>query len=228
MAGGGGVDTGGGLLLDLSLGLQQMLTETFYIGLAGGLVDAPDGQFKASSLSFQLGTRFGVPQKRTGGIPFSELAGFNWQRLRLRTTYQSYFEARSGWRNHHANENVDLIGFQGDYFFSDRFYVSGQGLAAYDGNAGGYMTGLWGFGIHLPLSQTPLFVEAEALIGAAGGGGLDVAGGFVWQGNAGLGYQVSEKYSLLGTWGYMSAPNGNFRANVLSLSLAYHFTIFTR
>jgi len=58
VAGGGGIDTGGGLLLDLSLGLQQMLTDKLYIGVAGGLVDAPDGQFEASSLSIFRTGRF--------------------------------------------------------------------------------------------------------------------------------------------------------------------------
>lgn len=227
VAGGGSVATGGGLLVDVSLGLQQDVSDALYLGVAGGLVDAPDGHFRATSLSLQLGHRYGAPLPWKEPVKFLSLADHNWQHLRLRTAHQTYFEGRSTWRNHHTDENVDLLGFQGDYFIGENLYLSGQGLAAYEGNAGGYMTGLWGLGIHLPLFHTPGFIGFEGLVGAAGGGGLDVAGGFVWQGNVGLGYLISKEFSLIGSWGYMSAPKGNFRAKVVGFSIAYHFTIFT-
>ena len=105
--------------------------------------------------------------------------------------------------------------------------LSGQGIAAYGGQAGGYMTGLVGGGLHLTVSDTPVFVDFELLGGAAGGGGLDVGGGLVWQGNAGVGYRFSEPYSLIASYGRMQAPGGNFKAHVIGVSLAYRFAFFS-
>lgn len=226
VAGGGSVDTGGGLLLDGAVALQQKLGDHLYAEVAGGYVKSPGASFKALSLAAKLGYHFFTPDVRQKSYDYSDLADYGAERFRIRSTHQSYFRGAANWRNHHADSNVDLLGFQADWFATDHLYLSGQGIAAYAGQAGGYMKGLVGAGVHLPLFGSPLFVDVEGLVGAAGGGGLDVAGGFVWQGNAGLGYQLSDAYSLIGSYGYMSAPKGNFRARVLGLSLAYRFNLF--
>ncbi|MDX8382526.1 MAG: hypothetical protein R8M45_00495, partial [Ghiorsea sp.] len=128
---------------------------------------------------------------------------------------------------HHAERDVNLLGFQSDYFLNDSWFLSGQGIAAYEGQAGGYMIGLIGGGYRLPLAQS-WSLEAEALVGAAGGGGLAVGGGLVWQINAGLAYQWDDDYSALLEMGRIDAPKGDFKANVLSASLAYHFSMFMK
>ena len=227
VAGGGSVDTGGGLLLDGTVALQQKLGDHLYAEVAGGYVKSPGASFRAWSVAGKLGYHFYTPDVRKRHYYQSDFADYEKQNLRIRTTQQTYFKAASNWRNHHANQRVKLLGFQADYFATDHLYLTGQGIAAYAGNAGGYMKGLVGGGVHLPLFGSPLFVDMEALVGAAGGGGLDVAGGFVWQANAGLGLDFADSYSAIATYGYMSAPKGNFRAKVLSLSLAYRFSIFT-
>lgn len=227
VAGGGGVATGGGLLLDAALALQQNLGKRLYVEIATAYTAAPDGNFKAPSVSAKLGGWFLTPKARQASIPKGYLSNFIPQNFRIRTVQQSYFQAATGWRNHHPEQNVNLLGFQLDNFLNDYLYLSGQGIAAYQGQAGGYMTGLVGGGTHLPLFASPLFLELEALVGAAGGGGLDVAGGLVWQSNAGLGYRLSDSYSILASGGYMSAPKGNFRAKVFSLALTYRFSFFT-
>jgi len=90
------------------------------------------------------------------------------------------------------------------------------------------MTGLLGAGIRLPLFSTPLFLNAEVLAGAAGGGGLNLGGGLIEQMNGGLGYQLNNDLGLIAQYGYMSAIQGPFRAKTVSLSLAYNFTLFTK
>jgi len=141
---------------------------------------------------------------------------------------QRYLKDAPNWRSHHANLNVDLLGFQLDYFINDYVYLSGQGIGAYRGMGGGYMTGLVGAGLHLPVAGTPLFAEVDALVGAAGGGGLDVAGGLVGQADAGIGWQFSDAYSMLASYGVMRAVKGKFRARVISLSLGYQFSLPVR
>ncbi len=225
--GGGAVATGGGLLVDTAVALQQDLGRHLFVEISGGYTDAPDGSFEATHISAKLGSHFKTPQVPDRKVLLSDLGSFAPQHLRIRMIQQNYFKGADGWRNHHADQEVRLLGLQLDSFQNDHFYLSGQGIAAYQGQAGGYMTGLVGGGVHLPLFDSPLFLELETLVGAAGGGGLDVAGGFVWQGNAALGYQLSDCYSIIGTYGYMSAPKGDFRAMVLGLTLAYRFNFFT-
>jgi hypothetical protein len=124
---------------------------------------------------------------------------------------------------------MDNLGFQIDYFPVRTVYLTGQGLAAYGrGNAGAYMTGLVGAGLHFPLGNTPAFIDLEALAGAAGGGGVAVGGGFVWQANAGIGIELTDAFSLIATVGHLDAPGGEFAAHVVGASIGYRFTTFLK
>ncbi|PJA32254.1 MAG: hypothetical protein CO187_04990 [Zetaproteobacteria bacterium CG_4_9_14_3_um_filter_53_7] len=228
VAGGGDVATGGGLIVDAVASVQQRLSDHLFAEVSAGYVRVPETTFKAISLAGKLGYHFYTPDVRDESVALSDLAGFDTSYFRIRATHQSYYKAAANWRSHHANLNVDLLGLQIDYFPHENIYLTGQGIAAYKGQAGAYMTGLVGAGLHMPLFNTPLFVDAEALVGAAGGGGLAVGSGLVWQANAGLGYQLFDDFSLLAQYGYMSAIKGNFKAKVMTLSFAYDFTLFTK
>lgn len=226
-AGGGNVATGGGVLLDAQLTMQQKLGDHLFVETGVGYVRTPGSGFKATSFSSMLGYHFFNPDVDRESIDISDLDGFEAKHLRIRMVNQRYIKDAPNWRNHHANLDVDLLGFQLDYFINDWVYLSGQGISAYKGQAGGYMTGLVGTGVRIPLFDTPLFFGANALVGAAGGGGLDVAGGLVWQADASFGWQFSGAYSLQASYGMMRAHKGNFKARVISLSLGYYFSIPT-
>ncbi|MGC2166098.1 MAG: hypothetical protein WA632_08805, partial [Gallionella sp.] len=106
-------------------------------------------------------------------IPWSAMRGFNPEKLRIRVVNQTYFKADPRWRNQYSEQPVSNLGVQLDYFVSPGWFITGQGLAAYAGKAGAYMTGQLGMGAQLPVSER-WFVEGETLLGAAGGGGLAV------------------------------------------------------
>ncbi len=226
VAGGGNVATGGGLLLDSSAALQQKLGDHLYAEVSVGYVFAPGESFKAVSYNAKLGYHFNTPDY-SEGVSLSDLEGFDFSHMRLRAVHQTYFKDSNNWRSRDKNLNVDLMGVQADYFLNDHLFVSGQGIAAYKGKAGAYMIGLVGMGVHLPVFG-PVYIETEILGGAAGGGSLAVGGGLVWQVNAGVGVQVNDAYTIAASYGYLSAPHGKLRAKVLSLSLGYNFTLFTR
>ena len=57
---------------------------------------------------------------------------------------------------------------------------------------------------------------------------LDVGGGLVWQTNAGVGYQFQAPFNLIASLGRIEAVKGNFKANVVSLSLGYQLSFFAR
>lgn len=224
-AGGGGVDTGGGLLLDAGVSLQQNLTGRTALELSIGEVRAPSRSFEALSLALKLNCQFGMPSVSSEAVSWSALRGYDAEHLRVRLTNQTYFKAAPQWRNQFVDQPVSNLGVQLDYFVSPHWFVTGQGLAAYAGKAGAYMTGQVGMGTQWPVSKR-WFVEGEALLGPAGGGGLAVGSGLVSQVNASIGYHLSESVSVMATAGRIDALHGDFKANVAGLLLAYQFTGF--
>jgi hypothetical protein len=226
-AGGGGVDTGGGLLLDSGIAFQQRFSKNLSLELGLSEVRAPSRSFKAQSMDLKLGYQFGTPAVTGASVAWSELTAFDTRNLRVRLADQTYHKAAPQWRNRSVDEAVDNLGVQLDYFVSPRLFITGQGLAAYRGDAGAYMTGQIGVGTQQRLNDR-WFVEAEVLAGAAGGGGLAVGGGFVVQGNGSLGYRLSDATSLMATVGRIQSQSGEFKANVLGVSMAYQFTDYSK
>lgn len=222
-AGGGNVDTGGGLLLDAGIALQQKLTPRTALELSVGELRAPSKSFKAHSVALKLNYQFGLPAATSATVPWAALDGFDSVPLRLRTVSQTYLKNSPNWRTSNVDQSVGNLGMQVDYFVSPYWFLTGQALAAYSGKAGGYMTGLVGAGGQWPVSER-WFVEGEALLGAAGGGGLAMGGGLVGQANASLGYRLSKSLSVMATAGQMAALRGDFKAKVVGVSLAYQFT----
>jgi hypothetical protein len=154
------------------------------------------------------------------------LGEFDTTPLRVRLTNQTYFKADDRWRNGDVNQEVSNLGVQVDYFLTPNWYVTGQGLAAYAGDAGAYMVGEVGLGSVWNVTPN-WFIEGEALFGAAGGGGLAVGSGLVAQGNASVGYRLNKALSIIATAGRIEALQGDFKANVAGVSLAYQFSAFT-
>jgi len=85
-------------------------------------------------------------------------------------------ERRDGTR-----ESLDTIGLKLNRFVGDNFYFSGQAHSAFSGGAGAYSVGLVGLGLATN-PAAPWRAGAEALVGAAGGGGVVTAGGAIAQG----------------------------------------------
>lgn len=222
-AGGGGVDTGGGLLLEAGLAYQQRLTQNLSLELGLSELRAPSRSFRAQSLDLKLGYRFGSPAVSGSPVASGDLNRFDARDLRVRLANQTYYKGAPQWRNRSVDDPVGNLGVQLDYFLSPNTFVTGQGLAAYRGDAGAYMTGQVGLGVQRRLNER-WYVEAEALAGAAGGGGLAVGGGLVVQGNGSLGYRVSDATALMLTLGRIQSTGGDFKANVVGVSLAYQFT----
>lgn len=226
-AGGGGVDTGGGIVVDAGIGLHQKIFGNNAIELSVSQVRAPSRSFKATSVGLKLVHSFGLPQVSSRAVPASALAGFEPQQIRVRAAHQTYSGTNTKWRTRLPDKDVGNLGIQLDYFLTPNWYLTGQGLAAYSGEAGAYMKGLLGAGYRQQISG-PWFVEAEGLVGAAGGGGLAVGGGLVMQANAGIGYQINRSLSVMATAGRIKAVRGDFEANVIGLSLGYQFHLFSQ
>ncbi|NTW69642.1 MAG: hypothetical protein HGB23_07280 [Chlorobiaceae bacterium] len=218
--GGGSVDSGGGLLLNASAGMQYFLTRNLFADISAGYLKSTTGTFKANTIALKIGYQTG--NKSRLQTRNEDNSVFVPACMQIRAVNQTYFKAADNWRSHHADQNVDNLGVQIDYFLNRDWYITGQGLAAYGGGAGAYMTGLVGTGARKTIAGN-LFLNAEGLFGAAGGGGLAIGSGLVWQGNVGVGYDINPTLSALVSAGRIQAFNGDFKANVIGLSMGYNF-----
>ena len=223
-AGGGDTDTGGGTLTDMGLSWQWRALRHQSIEFSLSDVRAPSASFHATSLGLKLVHHL---QDATPGAEALDM-----QRLRWRLAQQTYLARGTTWRNSHNDTPVNNLGIQLDYLLSPstaerQWFLTGQGLAAYHGEAGAYMTGLLGAGVHQHLSG-PWSAELEALVGAAGGGGLRTGGGLVGQINAGLGYQFTPQFGLLLSAGRLQAARDSLRVNTVGIAAVYRFSRATR
>lgn len=226
-AGGGAVATGGGLIYGGGIALQQMITDKWTLELGVGAIKAGSGDFKTMQLGLNLSYVFGTPRIARGDQPLINLSSYSASPVHIRALNQTYLKADEKWRTQAVNSPVNNMGEALDYFVSPNVYVTGQGLAAYTGDAGAYMTGLLGVGVQTDLSSK-WFVAAEALVGAAGGGSLATGNGSVWQVNAGLGYRITDNLSFMLTGGCIQAPTGDFKANEIGDTLSYRFGVVTK
>ena len=145
----------------------------------------------------------------------------SWRRLSIRPGVQKYTLYQQSARkfNTQKNPDVDLTVLKLDAYFSPQFYMSGQALGAFRGEAGGYAVGLLGPGFRL--NQ---FLSTELLFGVAGGGGIDVGSGKIIQPMINFEVKHTNIWSTELSAGYVKAYDGKLSAFVFNLGVAYRFS----
>jgi hypothetical protein len=221
--GGGAVDTGGGLLVAARAGAALQVTSTDELTLGLERMKAPSGHLTVDGVSLGLRHRFGPDQPIT--VASGGAADLDAHGVTLRVIDETYRAARGDWSTRPI-PTIGVLGVAADLDLSPAWYLTGQGLAAYRGESGAYMTGLLGAGLHLPMTDRWRF-EAEALAGAAGGGGVAVASGAVAEAKAGFGYEAPSGIGLHVTVGRLRALHGPFAANVIGVAVSTRMTLLT-
>lgn len=226
-AGGGAVDTGGGLVAGVEGGWQFLRASGLSLGLEIGYLTAPDGKFSARTAGVSASYRYGALVAGRGEpVAYESLTRRNW---RWRLGHQSYFPVGDTRRKNGREDGgrVDLIGVGMDVFQGDSLYFTGQALGAYDGGAGGYAAGLLGLGWRQGLTMDDrLALEFEFAAGAGGGGGLAVGGGLLVQPGIALDYRYTPRFSVQLGLARLETPNGTLTANIANLALGYRFSSF--
>jgi hypothetical protein len=221
--GGGAVDTGGGFLLAARAGAALQVTSADELALGIERMKAPSGHLSVDGVSLGLRHRFGPDQPMT--VASGDAADLDAHGVTLRVIDETYRAARGDWSTRPI-PSIGVLGIAADLDLSPVWYLTGQGLAAYRGESGAYMTGLLGAGLHLPMTDRWRF-EAEALAGAAGGGGVAVASGAVAEVKAGLGYETTGGIGIRITAGRLRALHGPFAANVIGVAVSTRMTLLT-
>ena len=218
-AGGGAVETGGGFVARANLGLEYRLSPDLSMIMDGGYLTAPDGAFDTPYVGLNLAyvmESFAQDQK---GAPLTETDVIQTNKWRFRPAHQWYFDAQ---RKGGSLRDMQLLGGKIDWMVGDWWYLTGQGLSAYEGGAGGYSEGLWGVGVHSP-SWKNWHLYGEMLIGAGGGGGVDSGSALLYKPSIGLEYNLTDDFSLQTGIGKVISKEGNLNANTLDVSLIWRF-----
>lgn len=216
--GGGGIDSGGGLLGRAELALDYSFARSFRASVAIGRLQAATGHFSADLLALHFVYQYGVPVTFTEQTA-REFEPQHWRFSVLNTAYRDVVRI-SGQRG-----DLDLLGGQLDWLFDEHCYISGVAAGAYDGGAGGYASGQFGLGWIESLYRH-LHGEAEVLVGAAGGGGVDVGGGLLLQYQLALSWDIDRRamYALRAVIGHTRAPAGAFDSDFIAFGLLWRLT----
>jgi hypothetical protein len=218
-AGGGDVGTGGGFVTRANLGLEYRLSNDLSLIMDSGYLTAPDGDFDTQYLGFNLAYVMETFAQDQKGAPLEEIDPIQTTKWRFRPAHQWYFDAQ---RRDGSSRDMQLLGGKIDWMRGDWWYLTGQGLSAYGGGAGGYSEGHWGVGVISP-SWKNLRLYGEMLIGAGGGGGVDSGSALMYKPSVGLEYNLNKDFSLQTGIGKVISKEGNLDANTLDVSLVWRF-----
>lgn len=214
MGGGGKVPTGGGIIAKAALTLREQLTDTVYVGLEGGLMTAPKGDFKARFITANVGIDL------DGNAPsyiYRSMQGAEWG-----AKFTRYSNAA---RYNNPDQSFDTLGFSINRSINKNLYFSGQALSAMDGNAGGFSMGLVGLGYNTDHLISKLSLGAEALVGAAGGGGVNTKGGAVAQATAYANLDLNCGARIKLGVGKIHSFKGLFRSPSLDVTVSIPFSV---
>ena len=218
-AGGGEVGTGGGVVARANLGLEFRLSTDLSLIMDSGYLTAPDGNFDTQYVGFNLAYVMETFAQDPKGTPLEGTDLIQTTKWRYRPVHQWYFDAE---RKGDSSRDMQLFGGKIDWLGGDWWYLTGQGLSAYGGGAGGYSEGHWGIGVVSP-SWKNLQLYGEMLIGAGGGGGVDSGSALLYKPSVGLEYNLNKDFSLQTGIGKVISKEGNLDANTLDVSLVWRF-----
>ena len=186
--GGGEVDTGAGALVSVAGGVSVPLANWLDLDLAVGGTKALSGDHGGALASVRLTRVFKrAPDQSTSGKPQKWAYSFGVSVQDPNARFRKAGAPGSG-RPIMQESSVDM-------FLSDRLYMTGNAQTAMGGEVAGYAVGLLGLGYEMPLSPR-WSASVEAHLGAAGGGGVNAAGGLIGGLRAELDYALRDNLRL--------------------------------
>jgi len=216
LAGGGAVKTGGGPIGKGAVTARWQVHPNVSLDLEAGRVTAFTGRFDAPYVQASVGMSLGDRRMRQAGWPTKQTL----QDMEWGIGVLHYHDAA---RKDGSSRPMDLVTLQFNRALTPHLYLSGQAHAAAVGGAGAYAVGLVGLGATTRLGESPFRAGVEALVGAAGGGGVNIQGGAMAQPMAWLGWDLGTHSRLKVAAGYLKARHGPLATPVAQLSWSLQF-----
>lgn len=211
LGGGGAVPTGGGGLAKLAAGVEWPLSPGLTLGGEVGIVRGLAAHLRARSAQLSLA----MALEGEANVPRSAPPA----RSPWTAVVQHYARAD---RVDGSRRDLQSIGLKLDRFVGEHLYLSAQAHSAFAGGAGAYSVGLVGAGLASAPSRWQF--GAEALVGAAGGGGVVTGGGAIGQTLAWAGFQPDTD---AGQWrvgaGAVRSRRGNLSTPLLEVGWSRTF-----
>ncbi len=223
-AGGGArVETGGGFLAGLNAGIQFSILRDLWLGTNIGYLIAPGGELSSITSSLQIGSNMNLASISNTNDTTGESV-YHFRGWTIRLSNQIY--QKPDRLNMAINDNIGLVGLKIDYLVNPFSYITGQGYFAYSGErAGGLAIGLLGAGIQTGLvSPLNIRLNHELLLGAAGGGHLELGEGAIVQPMIGISANLSPFWGIQVSWGKVFALTHDLNNPVLEINIITSFT----
>ena len=232
--GGADVDTGGGLLLQGEAGLSWSLTPGVSLQVAGGYLNAPDGDLDGGTVtagvswnprSAELGWTYPRSNLTSQGVS-GALAKLD--STRLQALHKTYFPASSAKKKNGSDldEAMHLVGLgvaRPIQLLDQDFTLTARAFTAWEGGTGGYAEGLLGLQYELTPFANARFhtVVLRGEVGAGGGGDVDVSSGLLYHLAAGWRFQYTDNIAISLDLGSVEADRGSFEGESLTVGLSY-------
>jgi len=221
--GGGGADTGGGVLIYPDISLEQQLLNDIYITINKGYLLNPNQHFTSSTLGFGLkyyAHQQGIKQKNNTYYSSAKFKG-----LEISFGQEMYVDAEHMLQ---PIENLHQVTLQVNLYLNKYVYLAGHTSFANFGNAGAYAEGLVGVGYQTnPLFNNKVRIFTQFLAGAAGGGSISTGQGLIFKPSIGFNYLLNDKLSLKTSVGRVKARGGNLNSTSFSVGLNYRISFLT-
>jgi len=212
LGGGGKVDTGGGSMARVRSSLFANINN-FLMGIEAGYTKSFKGSFKAKNIGFFIGYN-----NIFSSNPFKK------EKFAIRALNKVHLTSKGDFKDNTRDDKIYLLGMAIDKYLTSNFYITGQSLWAYKGNSGGYTEGLIGVGYIKEFNNVSL--RGEALIGAAGGGGVKT-GSAIGSINATIGINFAKNYKIEAGVGYTKAKKGLSSMDIIA-AISYKFNISSK
>jgi hypothetical protein len=220
-SGGGSVDTGGGLIHKQSIGFYARPFDKISLAAEIGRIGAFDGGFKATTTKLSLQYPFKLLSSGRLARKASNYDYMTDELWSMRAINQTYLGS-DNLRKSGAEDSLQLLGIKLGRYLDNDTYLTGQALAAYKGEAGGYAVGLVGIGQEFSFTNK-INLLAEISAGVAGGGGINIGGGAIVQPMLGLNYQLNADLDLQASIGKLISIKDGGDTNIVEFGIRYQF-----
>ncbi len=217
LGGGGAVLIGGGPIARLALLGRLQWSRQFSVTLETGRARAFSGDFNTSYAQLSAGMKLGEPADEAGSAaPLAVVHDMEWS-----LSVQDYLHAQ---RKDGGSRGLSTLGLKFRRSIGDHLYLSGQAHSAITGGAGAYSVGLIGLGATLRFAPYTLWsAGAEAMVGAAGGGGVASRGGAIAEPMVWVGRDLGRYSRIKVGAGYVKSLRGGLSSPVVDLTWAAEF-----
>jgi hypothetical protein len=218
LGGGGAVPTGGGPIAKVALSGRLQFNPQVSLELEAGQARAFNGDFNSRYAQLSVGMALADAPIGSGtAVARKTLHDMEWA-----LSLQRYSRAQ---RRDGGVQALSAMGLKFRRSLSEHVYLSGQAYSAITGGAGAYSAGLLGLGATTRFDKNLGWsVGAEALVGAAGGGGVSSRGGAIAQPMAWVGRDLGRHTRIKVGAGYVKSLRGELSSPVLDLTWAAEFS----